>query len=223
MRGLLAALALTVLALAACVVPEQEEPWTHWPLRGMHTVVSCSGCHGESTVDPQPVTCGGCHEDRRPSADHYPGRDCIDCHNEGGWGDAIEDHSFFPLEFGHSNVPCLDCHLEDDFAAAEPRCASCHARPENHFAGECEDCHNIQDWFDADFDHDQFFPTPHEGVSACGDCHPSAENGNYDTFTCTDCHAHRRADMDDEHLGEVSGYVYNSNACLDCHPNGEED
>jgi hypothetical protein len=29
--------------------------------------------------------------------------------------------------------------------------------------------------------------------------------------------------MDDEHLGEVNDYVYESAACLDCHPNGEED
>jgi hypothetical protein len=29
--------------------------------------------------------------------------------------------------------------------------------------------------------------------------------------------------MDDKHLGKVQNYVYDSNACYDCHPNGTED
>ncbi|MCO4768680.1 MAG: hypothetical protein KDA24_01525 [Deltaproteobacteria bacterium] len=224
---LIVAVTVVLLVASSCKAPVYEE-FVHWPLRGQHLThedATCTGCHGSSVENTISTTCGGCHEDERLSLEHYPGQDCIDCHNEMGWDvGAIVDHDFFPLELGHDNVPCLDCHLnENDFGDISTTCESCHARPEEHFAGACEDCHNTSDWFDAEFDHREFFPTPHEGVSACGDCHPQASTGNYTAFTCTDCHAHRQADMADEHLGEVAGYVYESGACLSCHPNGEED
>ena len=37
--------------------------------------------------------------------------------------------------------------------------------------------------------------------------------------SCIDCHAHQRGDMADEH-DDVPGYVWQSQACLTCHPNG---
>jgi hypothetical protein len=213
------ALVAVLCAVTSCKAPVVEEI-DHFPLRGAHVEVSCSACHGESLANATPTTCAGCHEGTRP-ANHYEG-DCQDCHNEISWEGAVADHRFFPLEFGHSDVPCLDCHLEDDFSAADPTCSSCHARPANHFAGACAGCHTIRDWNDADFDHRDFFPTPHEGVSNCSSCHLAAGSGDYSTFTCIECHEHRRSRMDDKHLGEVSGYVWASPACLDCHPDGRE-
>ena len=221
MRALLLYIgAVLFLMLASCGPPTVAEI-EHFPLRGAHTSVTCSGCHGDSLADATPTTCGGCHEEDRPQG-HYEG-DCIDCHNELSWEGAVADHSFFPLDFGHDGLFCLDCHEDGTFEGLDSTCASCHERPQNHFAGACEGCHTIRTWDDAEFDHRDFFPTPHEGVSACNSCHPSATDGDYSTFTCTDCHAHRRGEMDDEHIGEVNGYVYDSLACLGCHPNGEED
>ena len=40
------------------------------------------------------------------------------------------------------------------------------------------------------------------------------------TSTCTTCHAN--PETDNQH-GGVGGYVYESNACLACHPTGNED
>jgi len=127
------------------------------------------------------------------------------------------------IEGGHAELTCAECH-GDSLDTPPATCSGCHEedRPADHDPGECGECHTITTW-DAlsGVDHDLFFPTPHEGVSDCVDCHLQAPN--YDTFSCTDCHEHRRSEMDGEHLGEVGGYVYASNACLDCHPNGEED
>ena len=40
-------------------------------------------------------------------------------------------------------------------------------------------------------------------------------------FTCIDCHAHTKPDMDDEH-DDVGGYEYQTSACYACHPDGKE-
>ena len=54
---------------------------------------------------------------------------------------------------------------------------------------------------------------------ACESCHVT---GDYAVFSCIDCHEHRQGEMDDEH-DDVGDYQWTSAACLDCHPNGEED
>lgn len=275
----LSGVVLAVLWTSGCRKPPVEGP-SHFALRGLHAPLTCSQCHG-GQLTTLPTHCSGCHEPDRP-ASHYAG-ECSECHTEDGWGTAVVDHGFFPLEFGHDGPQCLDCHTEgddgdvspvceschlrpsghqegpcdvchtivswddaeidhsffplslghsgltcvdchdhDDYAAADPTCTSCHTRPSGHFQGACDDCHTTRDW-EADFDHDQYFPVPHEGEDDCADCHLSAGSGNYSTFSCIDCHEHRRSEMDDEHLGEVDDYVYQSAACLDCHPNGEEE
>jgi Zn finger protein HypA/HybF involved in hydrogenase expression len=128
----------------------------------------------------------------------------------------------FPLEFAHAEATCTDCHGTSSLDGLDSTCAQCHeaVRPAGHYTGDCGDCHSAAGWDDADFDHRDFFPTPHEGVRDCGDCHPVA--GDRSVFTCTDCHAHQRADMEDEHRGETSNFRYESGACLDCHPDGRE-
>ena len=71
-------------------------------------------------------------------------------------------------------------------------------------------------------DHDNLFPIysgAHNGEwNACVDCHLNPND--FSEFTCTTCH--ERNETDDDHDG-VNGYVYNSNACLVCHPTGSED
>jgi hypothetical protein len=73
------------------------------------------------------------------------------------------------------------------------------------------------------FDHDDlFFPIysgKHDGEwDECSDCH--TEPTNYSVFSCITCHEHNQSEMDNEHR-EVSGYVYDSDACYNCHPNGD--
>ncbi|MCI5055621.1 MAG: hypothetical protein MRY83_05900, partial [Flavobacteriales bacterium] len=54
----------------------------------------------------------------------------------------------------------------------------------------------------------------------CSECHIQANN--YAVFSCIDCHEHNnKNDVDDDHDG-VNGYVYESNACYSCHPDGAE-
>lgn len=203
--------------LQSCVAPPRVAQVVHIPLVGAHATVTCSGCHSETLYDEVPTSCSGCHEADRPDP-HDPG-ECNDCHTVSGWElDAI-DHSFFPLVGGHADPECVDCHADQPFDAASSVCSTCHAPPNGHFPGACDDCHDTRDWDDAEFDHDPFFPLPHDDVSACESCHVT---GDYAVFSCIDCHEHRRSEMDDEH-DDVGNYQWNSDACLSCHPNGEED
>jgi hypothetical protein len=81
----------------------------------------------------------------------------------------------------------------------------------------------VDTWGDATFEqHDQVFPInsgAHAGRwTSCADCHTVPDD--FSSFSCLTCHEHSQARMDDKHLGEVSGYVYESSACLSCHPRG---
>jgi DNA-binding transcriptional LysR family regulator len=44
---------------------------------------------------------------------------------------------------------------------------------------------------------------------------------NFMSFSCTHCHEHSMREMDDEH-DDVPGYVWQTQACYMCHPDGKE-
>jgi hypothetical protein len=43
--------------------------------------------------------------------------------------------------------------------------------------------------------------------------------GNFKHFNCLGCHEHSMSRMNGAH-DDVRGYVYDSNACYNCHPTG---
>ena len=110
---------------------------------------------------------------------------------------------------------CQSCHILEFQNAADP----VHV---DVYPARCVACHNNESWRpDDNSGHETIFPiagTEHDGL-VCEECHP--EPARTLDFTCTDCHAHERPDMDAEH-GDEGGYVYESRACLDCHPDGSE-
>jgi len=81
----------------------------------------------------------------------------------------------------------------------------------------CSACHNTTSWLGATFTH-SWFPINH-GLNAaggvCSVCHIAS--GNYAQFQCTVCHGNNNA-ANFTHL-PVAGYVYNTVACYQCHPN----
>ena len=54
---------------------------------------------------------------------------------------------------------------------------------------------------------------------ACGDCHDDAST--FTTFTCTSCHAHASDVAAARHIS-ITGYEWDSKACRNCHPAGQE-
>jgi hypothetical protein len=183
--------------------------------------LSCEDCHGFVAFE-QAVRfthlgivdgCARCHlpdYQATNDPDHEAGglpTSCEDCHaGFTTWRGAV---------FSHAGITsgCASCHLDDYQSSQDPRHSAA------GFAQVCEQCHlSTTTWQGAHYDaHD--FPIrsgPH-GNRNCSACH--LNNSNYDAFSCTHCHEHRQSAMDDRHRGE-GGYVWESSACLQCHPNG---
>jgi len=212
-------------------------------LNGAHAdAVLCVDCHVNNQLSGLPTDCYGCHQNaynQTSDPNHVSGNfphDCLSCHNEEAWSPATFDHNLtdFPLSGAHQTVACLQCH-QNGYSNTPPECVACHrqdydntnnpAHQAANFPVTCQDCHSTVAWQPANWDHDgQYFPIysgKHQGEwSTCADCHENSSD--YRQFTCLSCHEHNQTKMDDEHK-EVGGYVYQSQACYDCHPNGTKE
>ena len=209
---------------------------TGFPLQGKHRGNECRQCHDLKNFSEIHPECRHCHTDVHRGR---LGPWCQACHTPVSWMlvDQTKAHAntTFPLLGVHSRLDCWACHyseIEGEFSPLKSECYSCHfedynsVQSPNHagsgFSKNCELCHGFYGWKPAQFsEHDGFFPIfsgNHAGVwNQCGDCHINP--GSYQIFSCLTCHEHSKDRMDREHR-EVAGYVYDSNACYNCHPNG---
>jgi hypothetical protein len=216
-----------------------------FPLTLGHDIADCTACHTTTNYSDADPNCVSCHQldfDATTNPNHTEvgfSNDCASCHTTNpGWTPASIDHDFFPLTLGHDIADCAACHTTTNYSDADPNCVSCHqldfdnTNDPNHaaaqFPTDCIVCHTTNPgWTPADWDHDdQYFPIysgKHDGEwIECTDCHTNPTN--YMTFNCLDCHEHNdqsQVDNDHDHPGEpeYDGYVYESNACVTCHPN----
>lgn len=227
-------------------IPEIHEE-NGFPLVSQHATASCADCHKSSnTLEWSRIgnDCIDCHRADYSSAsnpNHLTAGfsfDCTECHEPFSrtWGGKFA-HFFFPLNGGHDNVACASCHKNPDYKQIDPDCFACHqpdyggAVNPNHqqmgFPTDCALCHDLTPgWKPASYgNHDaEFFPIytgKHQGEwTTCTDCHTNPSN--FALFSCIDCHEHNNAaDLANKHNG-VPNYQYNSQACLDCHPDGSE-
>ena len=227
------------------IIPELHEQ-NGFPLMGQHRVASCTDCHiSDNNLVWSRIgnDCGSCHltdYNTTSNPNHMASgfsTNCADCHlpTAESWG-AENFHLFFPLEAGHNIADCAACHDVSNYSAASPECNSCHmtdynnAANPNHltagFGTNCNECHTINGWQPADYaKHDaNSFPiysgNHRDEWSSCTECHIG---GDYNTFSCIDCHEHNnQANLANEH-DDVGGFRFESNACYACHPRGEED
>ncbi|MCC6410226.1 MAG: cytochrome c3 family protein [Saprospiraceae bacterium] len=217
-----------------------------FPLLGSHALAACVDCHTSETVlrfDRIGNDCNNCHQSDY-AATTQPNHsaagfstNCSDCHDLSrfDWNTNKVKHDFFPLTKGHDIADCATCHTTGSYANTPSDCISCHtteyqtATNPNHvlagFSQNCVDCHTTdKDWMPAKYtQHDvEYFPIysgEHQGEwNQCTDCHTNPSN--FAEFTCITCHTNPETNND--HNG-ISGYSYNSPACLACHPNGSED
>lgn len=222
-------------------IPELHEQ-NGFPLVGVHNDLACVDCHtAANTLAFLRIgnECINCHEADYMAAsapNHVTAgfsTDCTECHDPfgSGWSTSNVAHDFFPLTFGHDIQDCSQCHVTGNFSDASPECVSCHlddynstVNPDHQASGfstDCATCHSTVGWSPANFDHDAaFFPIysgTHNGQwSACVECHPNPMD--FSVFSCTGCHTNPQTNND--HNG-IPGYVYESTACLTCHPTGE--
>ncbi len=205
---------------------------------------ACFSCHADdynSAADPDhlalglPTACRQCHDTRRwkPADMDHGGVSgaCVDCHLDDYLATSDPDHQALSIpvtcelchntrnwrdaDFDHAGITsgCVNCHLDDYNATTNPNHAGA------GFPTTCEDCHNTNRWGNANFNHDFPITSGAHKNFKCNRCH--LNQSNYDEFSCTHCHAHRKSKMDDEHEDEP-GYVWDSAACYSCHPDGKE-
>ena len=208
----------------------------NFALNGAHETISCTDCHIGGVYEGTPTNCVDCHQDDFANAadpihvDAHFSTNCLECHTEVAWEPSSFEHNTstnFALNGAHINTTCISCHTGGVYLDTPTDCVSCHAadEPRDHFGPECALCHTETAWEPSTFNHNNYFPINNGNHSDyrndCIACH--LDTSTYTTFSCIDCHdgEHQKNDMDDEHQG-IRNYTYESNACLSCHPDGEE-
>ena len=218
---------------------------TRLPLSGSHALADCASCHPgarESRFRGAPAACYACHAAAYNDPALHPNhakvgfdRRCEQCHRTVSWRPAIfgsraalaTSHQRFPLTGRHAQLACNQCH---DTSRPTSSCVSCHAAalasaksPDHRAAGfstDCARCHGTQSFRPAVASaHAGRFPLTgkHRGI-ACADCH--TEPSNYRATSCTGA-CHVQGEMDPKHR-RMAGYVFETRACLRCHPAGRK-
>ncbi len=217
---------------------------TTFPLVGVHATTACAVCHNPpyapsaNNYTAVPTTCYGCHLRDFTSAatpvNHagFP-TTCNTCHafSDATWQvkSPFNHSAYFPLAGTHVTTPCANCHKSGNYTTVPTTpCSACHLAdyqtaktPVDHVAAgfptTCDTCHKFSDatWLLAVFNH-TWFPTNHGSAGrVCANCHTTPSN--YLLFSCTGCHA--LASIASHH-SSVRGFVYQSQACYSCHPQG---
>jgi len=185
-----------------------------------------------------PSDCVACHQKDYDGEHRGSGfaTTCLNCHTTSTWDGASFNHAQtgFDLVGAHQSLGCQNCHRSSDNQLLFPPptgqndCVACHQadydaeHQGSGFSTTCLDCHNTTQFAGAVFNHGQYFPITSGAhtVAVCQDCHTVPTDKT--VFTCLSCHEHRQSKVDGDHQG-VSGYVYQSDACYACHPNGKGD
>ena len=182
--------------------------YTGFSLTGMHATLDCTSCHANNRFAGTPATCYGCHAPdftgtKNPNhvAAGFP-RDCGTCHSTASWLNATFNHATFtnfPLTGMHANVPCEQCHVNNNYNLTSTACTSCHMNDyngttnPNHktsgFPTDCSICHSTAGWSPATFNHSTTgFPLTGAHASlTCVSCHTGG-NFNLTSTTCVTCH-----------------------------------
>ncbi|MFL6307270.1 MAG: multiheme c-type cytochrome [Candidatus Sulfotelmatobacter sp.] len=217
---------------------------TGFTLTGAHTVPprQCVDCHVNGNYSLNSTLCYSCHQKDYAGTNNpahasagFP-TTCELCHNTTVWTDSTFNHAntTFPLTGSHTVPPrqCTDCHVNGNYTTLPITCIGCHqtdysnttnpghkAQPQ-FFPTTCQTCHTTTAWTGATFNHTQYspFPTSHGGANnVCATCHTNSND--YSVFQCTACHGGNNS-ANFQH-DRVSGYVYNSINCYQCHRNGQ--
>ena len=186
----------------------------NYPLEGGHREVDCASCHkpGKKYREASHV-CNDCHGEKQPHKGNL-GKECQTCHVVEGWKKvAAYDHdkTKFPLRGAHAKQQCVSCHVGEVYKDLSTACNDCHAIKDIHgrkFGVKCEECHGVETWKNAKFDHAKQTHFVLEGAHAkaqCADCHGSSVT----TKTSMECYScHKEQDVHKGQLGQ---------ACGDCH------
>ncbi len=180
----------------------------HTPFLGSRPE-KCVKCHkveeiGRKTTKGKPIG-----DERKQVAFHQRliEEDCVACHSDHNGVMAFRPISRFSHELVASSM--------------REQCEGCHANPgdslHRKIEGNCKECHSIEAWKPATFNHDDYFRFDRHHEADCKTCHMDNDYGSY---TCYGCHEHSRSKIREEHYEEG---IYNYENCVECHRSGDED
>jgi nitrate/TMAO reductase-like tetraheme cytochrome c subunit len=234
-------------------VQQVKDHQNRFPLLGAHAAIQCDQCHTQLATGifyGLSTQCNSCHlkdwqnttNPPHPNAGPaFASSNCQGCHNFDSWLDAKFDHTTtgFPLTAGHANVPCLSCHINNNYnlqiAPTDCGNAGCHLTtwqqtnaPPHPQAGptfaiaNCSQCHNTTSWTTATFNHvvTGFPLTGAHATTPCVLCHV---NNNYNlTAANTDCYGCHTSDWASTQTlgGLVPNHVaaqFPTSLCSTCH------
>lgn len=208
-------------------------------LLGAHSTLRCSSCHETPSFkskfpaasDQDCYTCHTNDYNRAHGNSGFP-TTCTDCHNVKSWGDAHFDHAAvsngFELLGSHKKLECSSCHELPSYktkfpAKSDQDCYTCHTADYNRAHGSsgfpttCTDCHNVNTWGDAEFDHAAVsngfeLLGAHKNIQ-CTSCHvlPSYDV-KFHPANDQDCYSCHETDYQNAHSG--TGFA---TTCTDCH------
>lgn len=223
-----------------------------FPLLGAHAAVPCEECHKQGATGVflgLPTACDSCHLKDWQSTTNPPhasagpafaSSNCQGCHKFDSWLGATFDHSTtgFVLSNGHANVPCAQCHDNNNYnlqiAPTDCGNAGCHlttwqqtSNPSHPKAGpsfaaaNCAQCHNTVSWNNVVFDHSStgFLLTNGHANVPCTSCHV---NSNYNLqiapTACgtAGCHAATWQQTNNP-VHATSGPAFALGNCANCH------
>jgi hypothetical protein len=185
-------------------VPEFDHNQTRYPLRGMHQGVACTQCHVKPVFTNVGKQCADCHADIHK---RQFGANCEQCHSVKGWQVSVQQinqhQNRFPLLGAHAALDCTSCHkgaATGQFIGLSTQCYSCHAKEyqtttgPNHvtagFPTTCEQCHGLNTWSGAKFDHLKITGFALTGAHISLDCTACHVGGKFagTPATCVGCH-----------------------------------
>jgi len=180
----------------------------HAPFIGS-TAERCIACHKVEEIGIRTSKGVSIAKERKNVAFHQQlvETECIACHSEHKGVMA-----FRPIKrFSHD---LLAASLRDG-------CDGCHTNPDDalhrKIKGNCAQCHKVESWTPATFDHTEYFRFDRNHDTACETCHVGNDYANY---TCYGCHEHSRSKIREEHYEEG---IRDYENCVECHRSGDED
>ena len=177
-----------------------EHDTTGFAIEGAHVKLECDDCH-TSAIGKMAAKCVGCHEDPHEAK---LGEACAKCHDSVDWEHELkrlEQHEV-AMTGGHQGLQCVDCHEGGANLAPTVGCEGCHEQAHGGTEAACHNCHNVEAFAPAKFDHDFCtckFPGKHR-TADCLKCHTDFNFTQTPTL-CSQCHA---KEVTHDPLGECS-------------------
>jgi len=151
--------------------------------------------------------CTKCHSPQKPDDDIHRTLtfNCSECHSTESWKPSHFKHELL----GEKLNECRSCHESKQPVDVLHKSLGKEI--------QCVQCHTTDKWKPSTFNHTKYFRFDGNHPSNCVDCHDV--NKTFETYTCYNCHEHRPAKIEKEHIKEG---IRNFTNCVECHRSGDE-